>query len=340
MQETMLSRCVLVPKREGERARKYLSERGILRTDLRICHRNGYLLIPIVEGAEVPYKTTEAELEWSKRRPRDYKEFLELPEGLIPLLPRSYDVVGDVAIIRLREELKAHEAMIGEALLQAHRHLRTIAVDAGVHGDARHRSLRVVAGRQSTLTLHREHGVRLWVDPSRAYFSPRLAGERMRIARLVTEGERVIDMFAGVGPFSIIIARHSFPSGVDAIDSNPEAVELMKRNIALNKVAVHPHLGDARKVMLELGKADRIIMNLPHTAHSYLDAALRSANPKTMVHLYQHVTKGEMSTRGEQVLEMCKGLGVNAEMHHFHALHPYSPRSEIVVYDISVLGAL
>ncbi|MBI5000950.1 MAG: class I SAM-dependent methyltransferase family protein [Euryarchaeota archaeon] len=335
----MRSRCAVVPRGEGERARKYLSERGILRKDLRISRDGDSILIPVAARGKVPYATRTAEFAPSEKRPTSYKEHVDLPRKLHPLLPSAFDIVGDVAIIKLPDELTGHASAIGKAIIGAQKSIKSVALDEGVEGEARIRKLLVIAGRKTMLTVHKENGLRLKVDPSVVYFSPRLASERARVAGQVGEGENVIDMFAGVGPFSLLVARRVKSSRIDAIDINTKAIKLLKENIELNKTAnVRAHIGDASKIVPRLKGADRVIMNLPHSAHEFLKCALRVCRKGATIHLYQHITRDETDGRWGEIASKCMEAGAKVRLQRYVIVHPYSPSSGIVCYDIKIVG--
>jgi tRNA (guanine37-N1)-methyltransferase len=212
----------------------------------------------------------------------------------------SYDIVGDIAIIRLPNMSKEHGTKIAEAIMNIHKNVKTVVAQiSAVSGDFRLRKLEYVAGRKSTVTIHRESGCLFRVDIENCYFSPRLFFERTRIAKQVGN-EVVVNMFAGVGCFSIISAKHSPVEKVYSIDVNPIAVQYMRENIRINGVygKVVPLLGDA-KVVVEKSlrqSADRVLMPLPDKALEYLPSAL-SALKKTggLIHYYdfEHARKDE-----------------------------------------------
>jgi tRNA (guanine37-N1)-methyltransferase len=205
---------------------------------------------------------------------------------------RAFDLVGDIGILRLPPELLPKKREIGEALLRVHRHLRTVLLQVSpVSGEFRTRRLEVVAGEPRTETLHRESGCVFRVDLEKVYFSPRLAHERMRIARQVREGEEVTNLFAGVGCYSIVMARHSGARRIYSIDKNPEAFRMMCENIRINRVGdrVFPFLGDAREVVASQlrGKADRVLMPLPEAARQFVGTALEALKEEGgVVHFY------------------------------------------------------
>jgi tRNA (guanine37-N1)-methyltransferase len=216
----------------------------------------------------------------------------KLSPDLIAALPRALDVVGDIAIIDVPPELQPHKILLGKAILESHRGVKSVWAKAGkVSGVYRLRDLEFLAGEQRTLPMHKEYGCSYYVDVAKAYFSPRLSHEHERVAGLVGLGETVVDLFAGVGPFVVPIAKNQKTAKIYAIDINPEAVELLKRNIRLNHVDAQmvPIVGDARKIVDEklTGVAERVIMNLPETAYEFVDVACKTIKPEGgIVHFY------------------------------------------------------
>jgi tRNA (guanine37-N1)-methyltransferase len=165
-----------------------------------------------------------------------------------------------------------------------------------VGGTYRLREFTVIAGEPRTETVHKEYGCQYYVDVAKAFFSPRLSFEHHRVASLVDNGETVVDLFAGVGPFSIQIAKNHQNVNIYAVDVNPDAVEYLKKNIRTNRVTgrVHPILGDARQVVESklIGVADRAIMNLPEKAIQFVDVACRAIKPSGgTVHFYSFINK-------------------------------------------------
>jgi tRNA (guanine37-N1)-methyltransferase len=217
------------------------------------------------------------------------------------ILPKSFEIIGDIAIVKIPPELKTKEALIVDALVKMHRNIKTVLNQISpVEREFRVRKLEWVWGEKKVETIHTEYHCSYKVDISEVYFSPRLSYERMRIAQLVRRGENIVNMFAGVGCYSILIAKHSQANHIYSIDLNPKAVQLMRETITLNHVEgrVEAILGDAWKVIETRfqEKADRVLMPLPAKAFEYLDIAL-SALKSTggMIHYYDfiHVAKGE-----------------------------------------------
>lgn len=228
--------------------------------------------------------------------PRNLQEALvdELSEEELQQVGTSFDIVGDIAVIKLADSLLEKKEKIGKALMEVHGNLSTVLMQTSpVKGEYRTRDLEVIAGKEKTETTHKEHGCSFKVDLSKVYFSPRLAHERFRIAQQVNSGEVVTNMFAGVGCYSILMAKHADPEKVYSIDKNSDAVEYMRENTRINKVSdvVIPIEGDARNVIEEhlQEKSDRILMPLPEFARDFFDAALQSLKPEGgIIHFYDY----------------------------------------------------
>ena len=242
------------------------------------------------------------------KRPRTLQEALadRVPIGLLSKLPRSFDVVGDITVLELESELTPYETSIAEAIMKIHPNVRAVFAKSGeVSGAERIRPIRYIAGENRTQTIHKEHGCLFRVDLSSAFFSPRLSAEHQRVSAMVGRGERVVDMFAGVGPFSILIAKSQADARVEAIDANPEAIQLVRENIQANNVEanVHIHLGDARDIVREKlrRRASRVIMNHPSASRDFIRAACDALQPSGgTVHYYTFVGENwEDDSRGE-----------------------------------------
>jgi tRNA (guanine37-N1)-methyltransferase len=244
-------------------------------------------------------------------------------QSLPQVIKGSYDRIGDIAIIKLKDPERA--AGLGNAIIAAGSGVRSVWIDAGIQGEYRTRQLQWLAGDQKTVAIHTENQARFLLDIGKVYFSPRLATERMRLARMVHDGEYIIDMFAGIGPFSIIISRLKDVE-ITSIDSNPQAILFMKESIGLNKLKgrITPLLGKAENIMPNLPKADRIIMNLPHESMSFLDLAKVSLKDDGTIHLY---TIGSVSDIEENMEKIrIAGLSVMDK----RIVHGYSPAESLV----------
>ena len=334
------SRCVRVPRGSAEEARRALLAADMLRKDLRPAHDRDFVYLPVKEGEyRGEWPVCAARFKPQVSAPRGYRELVNVPDGLRPLLPRAFDVIGHVIIIKIPDGLLDFRREIGRALLEARPEARSVAMDRGVKGQDRVRELEVVAGLPGLETIHVEHGLKFALDPSRVFFSPRLATERLRVARLVAPGETVLDMFSGVGPFAIHIAKRARPGAVFAADINPVAIAYLERNLRLNRASgVVPVPGDARLLAGILPPADRIVMNLPHSAWEFLPVALRILGPKGTIHLYDLLEPKYKEEKTARLAAAIEGEGRCAEAINARLVRGYSAMESHFVFDVELKG--
>jgi len=299
--------CVRVPVREGEPMRRQLLSDGVLDTSLRPIRDGASLLFPVTD----PARATER---WE----------CEAHTKTIPL-PR-HDLVGGIAIMQDDDVQEA------EILLASRPSIHTVLhAETPVSGEYRTRGFRVLAGVPVTATECTEYGMRLKIDLEAAYFSARLANERQRVVSLMEEGERICDMFAGVGPFSVALAEKA--GIVFAGDINPGAVLLMEENIRINhRHNVIPMLADALHLgeILTAGSFDRIIMNLPMSPVPFFETAVRLVRPGGTIHLYA------MQEDEGEYREMIESYPCTIATEH--QVRSYSAAQHHAVYDITRTG--
>lgn len=314
-----------------------LKERGVLQKHLKVQEMPGHLRLPTTERVDVGWPAEEQEFEKTFTPIRSYKDVVQVPDALRSQLPTSFDVIGDIAILKIPDPLMPHRAEIGRAILQANQRLRVVAQDHGVAGEFRIRKIEVLAGEPRTTTVHTEFGLRYRVDVARAYFSPRLGSERARVADQVRPGEAVGDPFAGVGPYAILIARRRRPSRVVASDANPVAVDFLRQNVSANRAdSVGTREGDAREVLRGSAPLDRIILDLPLSAMDFLPAALRALGAGGMVHVYAILEDSDLEDREQAIREVVMNSGRHLVGMTVHTVRAYSPTQHHVAFDVTV----
>lgn len=215
----------------------------------------------------------------------------------------SFDQIGDIIIVRIPDSLLAKKKLIGETLLNEVKIAKSVFYQASaVEGDFRTRNLEILAGEDKTETEYKEFGCKFTVDVENAFFSPRLSTERERIANLVQDGETIVNMFAGVGMFSIMIAKKK-KCTVYSIDINPIAAKLCEKNIIANKLAgnIISINGDAPQVIQEQleNKSDRTLMLLPERSDEFLKSAISATKSGGIIHYYSHIHADKKSNAGK-----------------------------------------
>ncbi|MFP3872738.1 MAG: class I SAM-dependent methyltransferase [Candidatus Natronoplasma sp.] len=336
--------CLKVPKKVGEKVRNKLLEEDLLYKEGKIdSSKDGrFLFLPLKNISEeriedFDHEVVEREVEERERVDRDYTALVDLPEELKEYLPSSYDVIGDIAIIKLPREIEDHKEKIGKAILDTHKSLVTVLEDEGVEGKFRIRNVKHLAGEKKTVTVHREYGAEFEVDVSEVYFSPRLATERWRVVKKVREEEVIFDMFAGVGPYTVLIGRNADVEHIHSVDLNPTAVEYLKRNVKRNRLEelVSVYEADARDVAPTI-TCDRIIMNLPHSSEEFIRPALKALDDEGVIHYYEIVEEGERENRLEELLGVIKKEGFEVQVSEKREVRTYSATQVQMVYDLEL----
>ncbi|NYT19514.1 MAG: class I SAM-dependent methyltransferase family protein [Methanosarcinales archaeon] len=327
--------CIAIPTKKGEPARKFLVELGILDKYLKISSENGELYIPIEreltpeEFDELPEGAKQIEHEFES-----HEKILTL-EDILGFTP-GYEIVGDIALIEADEP---EAQRIADALLKVHKHVKTVlgAVSA-VEGEFRTRRFKVLAGEQRTETVHKDHGCKYKVDLARAYFTPRLSTERQRIVSQIGENDVVLDMFAGVGPYSIPIAKKC--KKVIAMDKNPDAIHFLKENVKLNSIGnIEVFEGDANEIARNFeGIADHVLMNLPHSADAFLDAAIYVTAPHGIIHYYGMTHEDDLFDSSIGLIEAAaKKVGRGIEVVECRTVRSYAPHQYNVCIEVRVI---
>ena len=298
-------KCVKVPLKQLNDTRIKLMEKGQMNMEYRIKASDEFGYIPINEDID-EYEIVDVELEPLKRVAHNFSELLEdeLSSEEIENLRTSFDTIGDIVILEIPENLQDKKQIIGDAALKF-----TKMKKSAIKGTTRIRDLEFLSGEDDSVTIHKEHGARLKLDVKEVYFSPRLATERKRVMENVKDGEKILDMFCGIGPFPIVIARNK---NVDiiAVDINEEAIRYLNENIKLNKLKgnIETKCGDIREVSKSFNmKFDRIIMNLPGLAYTFLDIAVDLIEDGGIINYY------EFSDSYEQGIKRLKDACSNVE---------------------------
>ena len=227
-----------------------------------------------------------------KKQPKSYKEVVEIAKDLVEKLPTSYDVIGDIALLKIDDDLYKYRKKIAKAMLETSNNLKTVCLIKPVSGELRTRDVEIIGGEQRTETIYKEFGIVLKLDVSKVYFSPRLSSERKRVAELVKKDENIVDMFTGVAPFPIMITKYANPKIIYAIDKNKDAIDYAQFNITKNKALdkVELFCDDARNITKKFVdkklKADRVIMNLPFSAFDFFEDSLKICKDSSVIHYY------------------------------------------------------
>jgi tRNA (guanine37-N1)-methyltransferase len=328
--------CVRAEREAGERVRARLAAADLVDSGHEIVADDGWLFIPVVDVGAVP---GEFEVVY---REVPARETQTMPADVLGFEP-SYERLGDLVIVDEDDPGRARD--LAEAIIESALPVRAVLNRASkIQGEKRVREWEVLvdttsddreSGRGPTETVHREFGCEFALDLATVYFSPRLATERHRVAEQVTADERVFDMFAGVGPYAVPIARRG--AEVVATDINETAIGYLRENAERNGVGerVTATCGDVRDVAIDYeGWADRVVMNLPHSADEFLETAVALAGESCLLHYYDIQSEADPYGPGERAIRAAAEPACEVSVETRRTVRSYAPHEHNVVLDV------
>lgn len=340
--------CLSVPVVHARKACATLKTLGLLDENLKPVVHERQVFFPLVRSKEVPRQVI---LKFNARV--TYAPF-PLPRKLIRVpslrelrsttrleIPQSLTLVGDIALIGLLTAPEESWEVIGEAILKNYPVRGVFLREGETGGVFRIPRWRRLAGWGRPETVHVESGVWYYVDFERAFFNPRMQGERTRVEAQVRPEERVLDMFCGVGGFALRLVRRC--REVYAVDINPDAIRMLEVNIELNGIPrekIVPICGDAARVVPSLEvEFDRIVMDYPAGAIQFLDEALSVAKRGAVIHLYVFKRSSTRAAAESEVVQQVSDVlrDVNFEIVRVRAQREVGTRRFLVSVDLRVL---
>lgn len=222
------------------------------------------------------------------------------PEELSSL-KRSFDMIGSIAQLEIPEILEPKEKLVAEKILSNFKNIKTVVKKTDkTEGEYRIRPVKILAGEATTETVHRENGILLKLDLNKVFYTPRLSNERLRVLKQVKKGDYVADLFCGVGPYSILIAKFSKAKKVLANDLNPDAYKYLVENVKKNKVSNIECYNKDAKVFKKLN-ANKVIMNIPKYAENFLSVAFNNCRKGGIVYYYCFAKPAELKDRTAEI---------------------------------------
>lgn len=321
--------CVRVKREAGERTRRELDAVGLRDEDASIESDGDFVYIPVTDPSAVSSDHVVVERAVTPRQGRT------LPTDILGYTP-TYERLGDLVLLQEEDPERAAEA--ARAFMSSDLPIEGVLNRASdVEGEYRVPRWTVLAGDR-TETVHREYGAEFLVDPTEVYFSPRLATERHRVIQQVNQGERVVDMFAGVGPYAIRAALAG--AEVVAVDINPAAIAYLHENARRNGVddAITIVEEDVAEAAVDFENwADRLIMNLPHSADQFLDSAVTLAADTCRLHYYDIQPEAAAFGPAEQAVRGAFEPGYDVSMVSRQTVRSYAPGVVNVCLDVDVI---
>ncbi|MCO8242724.1 MULTISPECIES: class I SAM-dependent methyltransferase family protein [unclassified Haladaptatus] len=294
--------AVLVRKPKAEDTIAELEAEGVYDDSRKVREHDEELVeLPVTE------RPTETEIEGvieqddPERRGADLEALLSArgwTDEELQRAPKSWAVIGSVILVQLDDCPRPED--VGEELLDLHGEAETVLARGGISGEHREPDVTVIAGTGDTETVHTEHGTKYGLDLRKVMFAPGNQHERARMGEIVSPDERVFDMFAGIGYFTLPMARAG--AQVTAVERNPASFKFLVENAMLNDVPgrIDAYRADCRE-MTDVS-AERVVMGY-YDAHEYLDTALDALEPGGIVHMHETTPENRLWERPISRLE-------------------------------------
>jgi len=339
-------RIIRIPPEKGDEIRKKAVAGKFLDTARKIRKikndEGNFLEIPLTNSADETvedFPVIEQENPEFFGKACIWKEFLEnhFSESELAYVPSGWQILGDIIIVRIPEILEDNKLRIAEALLAKCPSCKSVVRDFGIEGQFRLPKRELLLGSR-TETVHKEHGCFFKQDVTKVMYSKGNLEERKRMSRM-GKGEIVVDMFAGIGYFSIPMAVHSRPKKITGIEINLESFAYLEENIKLNRVGtiIVPIFGDCSKFTPE-GTADRVLMGYVGNTDYYLGQAIKTLKSSGgILHYHETVPENLARTRPqERIRKAAESLEKKVEILETRRIKKYSPGILHVVVDARV----
>ncbi len=260
-----------------------------------------------------------------------------IPGPLKAFLPRKWELLGDVVLMKIPQELEDVKEEVARVYAEE-LNAKTVLQDLGIEGDFREPKVELLWGEE-TETLHKENGVKFKLDCAKLMFSSGNIDERIRMATIAKKDEVIVDMFAGIGFFSIPMAVHSKPDKVYALEKNPIAFHYLCENVKLNHVEdlIIPVLGDNREFK-KVGIADRVVMGYLEDTQLFLPKALAFLKEEGGIIHYHEKCPNELLEKRplKNVKQEVEKIGRRMELLEMKTVKSYAPGVSHVVLDVRV----
>ncbi len=330
-------------KKNAERIRTECIRLGILDINYLVIEEGDFLYIPIKK--EIRGLGNFVKRRGKKRKKRNYsiEEILKnkLNKEELKKLKTSYDLIGEIAIINIPKELEEKEKLIADAVMEIHPRIKTVVKKYGsVQGEFRTRKVKIIGGKRTKETIYLEHGCRFKLNVQEVYFSARLSSERKRIEKLISPKEKILALFAGVGPFPIVIGKKHPKTEIVAIELNPIGTKYMEENLKLNKIKnIEIITGDVNKVVPGKfkGWADRTLMPIPMSKGEFLESAIKGTKNGGIIHFYSFVDSEKPFEEAEKTIKKsAEEEKIKYTIISKRIVHSYSKNTVQIVIDFKI----
>lgn len=263
----------------------------------------------------------------------------KIPVNLNTYLPNKWEKNGDILIISLPKLLKNHKKIIGEVYANILGCKSVLNDIGGISGELREPNMEIIFGSKNTVTIHKENGVKFKLDPQKVMFSSGNMYERIRMANISKTDEVVVDLFAGIGYFSLPIAVHSKPKKIYACEKNPISYDFLCENVSLNNVnsIVEPLFGDNR-IVAPIDVSDRVIMGYFGETISFLPVAFKCLrNNCGIIHFHDKFPDEDApNSTMEHINNVARKFKLNVNLLRYIKVKSFAPGISHYVFDLEI----
>ncbi|MCQ2079333.1 MAG: class I SAM-dependent methyltransferase family protein [archaeon] len=336
-------REAVVPNGRASELIPLMKDSGYVDLSARITSADGHRLVPIRDecieavrdlGLEITSGPAYSE---SSRPPleRICDRLSDLPQDVLGLLPDKWELAGKVVTLKMDESLFCHGEAIGRAYAEVLEVDAVLADLSGVSGEFREPDMRLLYGTSGE-SIKLENGIRYCFDVTKVMFASGNLVERRRMKELDCRGETVVDMFAGIGYFSLPLARFSGATRVFSCEKNPNSYRFLLKNIELNNLTnVIPILGDNRDIS-GTHFADRILMGYVQTTSQFVPKALTMAKKGCIIHYHDTFPVGKEMEMTCEIFDRYCGVG-KYRVEGMREVKSFAPSVSHYVADIRIL---
>lgn len=270
----------------------------------------------------------------------------KLSKQELDLLPKGYQKIGSIIIINLKSELNKHKTLIGETILELFPTTKTICnKEGGIIGEFREPQIEIIAGEDNTEVCHFENGVYFCFDIKKIMFAKGNVKERGRLPKQVKMNEIIVDMFSGIGYFSVPIAKIAKPTKIYAIDLNPNSIKYLKKTIEKNKLknieVIHGNSKQEVSKLIEQGvKADRVLMGYLPPPLEFISYAIKIIKKGGMIHYDDLISVDEKDKQISKTIEKfnkeAEKYKMKAKLINTQRVKSYSPKIDHYVLDVKI----
>ncbi len=325
---------VRIPLEKGQETLEYLKEEKLLDPERRIERTEDELIIPVVEEDEANDFVEKCVSRERKKTPyQKIKENVNIPDRYKKQLPDRYERVGDVLLIKLPNRLYDFKEEVGRAYADI-LDMKSVLLQGDIRGKKRIPEVEFIYGDEGE-TVHVENGIKFKLDASKLMFSSGNIDERVRVAELDVDGEVIVDMFAGIGYFSLPLAVHGNPDKIYSLEINPVSFRYLEENIKLNGVSetIEAWNGDNREFEKE-GGADRIMMGYLHETWKFLPKAVDLLDDEGIIHYHSLCKDTDFPAKLEK--EIDDNIDKDHDVMGHRKIKSYAPHVFHTVSDIEI----